>query len=161
MLHTLRLQNYRCFHDHTVTFHDNTVVVGKPLGFDEEDRDVGRDKDVEFPTAAPAALGLRDLAEEVQPDRRDLRRVNGEFEFPDEPAHPLGAIRLHKRELRSSSRPPSSPIACPYTGRRNRIRRRGAEPSGTSKEARVGSRRAEGGGCRLRGGRLARASGSA
>jgi hypothetical protein len=29
MLRTLRLQNYRCFRDHTVTFHSNTVVVGK------------------------------------------------------------------------------------------------------------------------------------
>ncbi len=29
MLRTLRLQNFRCFHDHTVTFHDQTVVVGK------------------------------------------------------------------------------------------------------------------------------------
>jgi energy-coupling factor transporter ATP-binding protein EcfA2 len=29
MLNTLRLQNYRCFRDHTVTFHPSTVVVGK------------------------------------------------------------------------------------------------------------------------------------
>jgi predicted ATPase len=29
MLHTLRLQNYRCFRDHTVTFEPSTVVVGK------------------------------------------------------------------------------------------------------------------------------------
>jgi len=29
MLNTLRLQNYRCFRDHTVTFHESTVVVGK------------------------------------------------------------------------------------------------------------------------------------
>jgi hypothetical protein len=29
MLRTLRLQNYRCFRDHTVTFHPSTVVVGK------------------------------------------------------------------------------------------------------------------------------------
>ena len=29
MLQTLRLQNYRCFRDHTVTFQPNTVVVGK------------------------------------------------------------------------------------------------------------------------------------
>jgi hypothetical protein len=29
MLRTLRLQNYRCFNDHTVTFHSSTVVVGK------------------------------------------------------------------------------------------------------------------------------------
>jgi hypothetical protein len=29
MLHTLRLQNFRCFRDHTVTFHASTVVVGK------------------------------------------------------------------------------------------------------------------------------------
>jgi predicted ATPase len=29
MLHPLRLQNYRCFRDHTVTFQTSTVVVGK------------------------------------------------------------------------------------------------------------------------------------
>jgi predicted ATPase len=29
MLHTLRLQNYRCFDDHTVAFHADTVVVGR------------------------------------------------------------------------------------------------------------------------------------
>ena len=29
MLRTLRLQNYRCFRDHTVTFQASTVIVGK------------------------------------------------------------------------------------------------------------------------------------
>jgi|KBSMisStaDraftv2_1062788.scaffolds.fasta_scaffold496954_1 hypothetical protein len=29
MLRTLRLQNYRCFRDHTVTFQTDTVIVGK------------------------------------------------------------------------------------------------------------------------------------
>jgi GTPase SAR1 family protein len=29
MLRQLRLQNYRCFEDHTVLFNDSTVVVGK------------------------------------------------------------------------------------------------------------------------------------
>jgi hypothetical protein len=29
MLQTLRLQNYRCFRDHTVTFQASTVIVGK------------------------------------------------------------------------------------------------------------------------------------
>ena len=29
MLRSLRLQNFRCFRDHTVTFHPSTVVVGK------------------------------------------------------------------------------------------------------------------------------------
>jgi AAA15 family ATPase/GTPase len=29
MLRTLRLRNYRCFRDHTVTFQPSTVVVGK------------------------------------------------------------------------------------------------------------------------------------
>lgn len=71
MLRTLRLQNYRCFSDHTVPFSPVTVIVGK--------NNAGKSTIVEALNLVAAAVNRRSAAFALPPPQLDLPRFRRGF----------------------------------------------------------------------------------